>query len=406
MPDFRTIAVKIIFSLSLILSCLNTWGQAEDHFPGYYVNETSALTVHIHTPKEGQYKMVLTFQGAEYAGEATKLLGLLQGTYFYQGNKVPLSISRVLGQYFLSSEGYELLLEKRSLPAQAQNNSGEDANKQAISTIPIISAKASGSIIRDDEAGYAVHLPVLWVAQRLDDGSYQALLDKQQNRIMTISAHNYSDLNSLIKESTGSFQQNGVQVTLISPIQNWGTNGAMAHYKGSTQGQKFSLQAIGLMSPHGGGLTLGIYELGTDQPSPDMLDLLQSMANTVKWSKAPVHPMTITWQNKLAGKQLLYLYTGNGLSEKWSYDLCSNGSYHYLSNSSYLSGNFIETFSAAGQDTQTGRWKITTKQNQPVLVLTNHSGEVYEFTLTTRSAGNEIGLNGKRYFLQPAEHCR
>lgn len=404
MSDLRTTLIKVIPSLSFILVCLSLSGQAEDHFPGYYVNETSALTVQILDSKEGQYAVLLTFQGVEYAGEATILLGLLHGTYIYQGNKIPFSISRILGQYFLTSEGYDLLLDKRPLPAEVQKNPGQNSNKQTTSTITQNSAKATGSLIRDDEAGYAVHLPAQWTAQRLDDGSYQALFDGQQSRIITISPHNYSDLNRLIKESSASIQQNGVQVTLVSPIQNWGTNGAMARYTGSAQGQKFSLQAIGLMSPHGGGLTLGIYELNTDQQIS--LELLQSMANTVKWSKPPVNQMAQTWQNRLTGKQLLYLYTGNGLSEKWSYDLCTNGSFQYVSNSTYLSGNFSETFSAAGQNTQGGHWRLTTKQSQPVLVLTNHSGEVFEFTLTTRSAGNEIGLNGKRYFIQPSEHCR
>ncbi|NJK83233.1 MAG: hypothetical protein HC912_04875 [Saprospiraceae bacterium] len=46
------------------------------------------------------------------------------------------------------------------------------------------------------------------------------------------------------------------------------------------------------------------------------------------------------YKQRITGKRLLYLYTENGSSEKKYYDLCTNGTFYYYSNFSYLSGDF------------------------------------------------------------------
>lgn len=399
-PLYQDVINRLIFSsLFGLWSVVSVMAQTEDHFLGFFAHDPSGLTIHIALAQPGAYKLNISFQGNSYPGEAVKLLGLLNGTYTFQGHPVAFSISRLLGQYYFTSEGVDVPLEKRQAPSASTQTSPPISPQVTTST----GERASGPLIKDTESGYALNIPSGWKATKSGDGSYQVTLNEQQSKVISVATHAYNDLETFIQESS----QPNSEINLISPIEKFGMHGALASYRGrSAKGESYTFQAIGLMSPHGGGIIVGVFEMGASTPSEKLMGNIQSMANTVQWSKPIVSAAAQAWAPKLKGKQLLYLFTGNGLSEKWSYDLCSDGKYIYHSNSSYLSGNFNESFSAAGQDSNRGTWKLVSRQGQAVLVLSNQQGGVQEFTLTTRTASNEVGLNGKRYFVQASESCR
>jgi hypothetical protein len=129
------------------------------------------------------------------------------------------------------------------------------------------------------------------------------------------------------------------------------------------------------------------------------------VANSVQFLKPVLAPVAVEWQQRIQGKQLLYLYTGNGFSEKASIDLCPSGAFYYTGDGSYKSGGYAQ-FSYAGQEANEGIWKVWVKNGQPVLVLFFNNNTIAEYALSKRQAGNEIGLNGKRYFIQGTASCR
>jgi hypothetical protein len=73
----------------------------------------------------------------------------------------------------------------------------------------------------------------------------------------------------------------------------------------------------------------------------------------------PVSGLAKEWTQLIRGRRLLYLYTGNGMADKWYYDLCSNGTYTYGSDNSYSS----QDFSAVSVDDASGTWQVQTEGN-------------------------------------------
>ena len=98
------------------------------------------------------------------------------------------------------------------------------------------------------------------------------------------------------------------------------------------------------------------------------------------------------WETALRGKHLLYLYTGNGYSERKDIYLLANGAFVQRVNMSSSSMNGTGV-AAGGTD---GSWRVTPAGQ---LLLSFHDGRSASYTLSTRQASNEVGLNGKRFFV-------
>ncbi len=115
----------------------------------------------------------------------------------------------------------------------------------------------------------------------------------------------------------------------------------------------------------------------------------------------PTSGLAGEWAQLVRGRRLLYLYTGNGLADKWYYDLCSNGTYRYSSDNSYSS----QDFSAASADGASGTWRVQTDGNAAYLVLTPRGESPTALAIAHRAQG-EVNLNGKRYFLTKNQSCQ
>ncbi|MFL6468821.1 MAG: hypothetical protein ACJ72Z_12755 [Pyrinomonadaceae bacterium] len=107
------------------------------------------------------------------------------------------------------------------------------------------------------------------------------------------------------------------------------------------------------------------------------------------------------WESKLAGKHLLYMYSGNGYFEEKHIYLCTDGAFVQTTGSGgYTPGNSDGgSFGAKGG--RRGRWGLSGSQ----LVLQFQDGAVGRFNITRRQAGNEVGLNGNRYFISGNAGC-
>ncbi len=107
------------------------------------------------------------------------------------------------------------------------------------------------------------------------------------------------------------------------------------------------------------------------------------------------------WQTLLRGKHLIYLYTASGFSERTDIYLCASGRFFYRSDSSSLSNNGSGVVGANSE----GNWEISPGGGGS-LILQFGNGTTRQYKLSRRQAGNEIGLNGNRYFVQTQNECR
>lgn len=88
----------------------------------------------------------------------------------------------------------------------------------------------------------------------------------------------------------------------------------------------------------------------------------------------------IDWDQELRGRTLQYLKTSGGLSVDKRMNLCSDGSFIYTDNDSYLSSDAVSDFSASSQSANAGRWEITGNQ----IKLSWNDGTQSQFTLSRR----------------------
>jgi hypothetical protein len=168
-----------------------------------------------------------------------------------------------------------------------------------------------------------------------------------------------------------------------------------------------------MLSPNGGGVI--VMALSGPANSDSAYKVGNAVASSVTFPGAPVAsnrgpsqpepPQSVggsPWETRLGNKHLLYLYSGNGYFEERHYYLCSSGNFYYSAGSGGFTPGNSDGGSFAGRSGNSGRWRVSGS----TLVLRFQNGNVVQFNLTERQARNEVGLNGKRYFLEPQPNCQ
>jgi hypothetical protein len=161
---------------------------------------------------------------------------------------------------------------------------------------------------------------------------------------------------------------------------------------------------ISMLSPNGGGINIAATGAANFY-NATYTSSLKSVANSVQFSKPQVSGIAEQWKQKVKGKKLEYFKTDNGLADHFTIHVCSNGTFVYKNDSSYISNNASSNFSYVNAGGDEGKWQVIAKGTQPTLVLKFNDGRVWEYPLANGQAGNEILLNGKRYFVQAGTVC-
>ena len=402
-----------VFSTTFFLFCIINLIIAQNNsFNGTFSNKEIGLSLSLNATTgtyTGQFK--LQDQSYEVTAQQETEHSII-GTYPYFGNQVAIQVINAQGSYALITEGVTIPLT--FLPTQSKeygsNNGALTAANltQSAKTedLPITSKKsekkANGKSFGDIYSGYQFNIPSDWVGNQVDGGSYLIGHNTKPGFIL-VMPNQYTSLSQMQQESVQGIQEAGIQLMPTGGIEKYGDNGLLATYSGTIEGQKVTAHAIGLVAPHGNGLTI-LIAVRKDLYQQEYLSILQSIANTVTFSKPKDSPIAGQWKNRINGKRLLYLKTANGFSDKVIIDLCSSGNFGYSSNSSGMSGG-TSVLTYAGQDGGQGIWKIINRGQTPVLILTYNSGEFAEYNLMNGTSNGQIQLNGQRYFIQEESSC-
>jgi hypothetical protein len=372
----------------------------EDHYPGTYTGAEGQVGIALAKNNDGTYQGYLEVQGQRYNyNGAVKMLGMISGSYNYQGNEVGFSVSRLLGIYYLTSEGISIELSKTANTANLKPVQVNNQTPAAVTT-PSASTQVSavsGNRFNDVHNGYAFVVPNNW--SRRDSEGGHALTSADQQKSVGVAPHFYRSL-AEVKADIKDVNDQSSNTYLKASTQAYGTNGLLIRFDGTAQGQAIVIETVTLVSPHGGG---GVSIVGAGPKAgygAENSNLVKSIANSVTFSKPQSSPLADQWKQKVNGKRLEYFYTGNGLSDNWKFDLATDGSFVYSSNNSYMSSGYGDSFSYAGQDSNAGRWSIVSKGNTPYLVLRYNNGSVKEYSMGAGNYNNEVMLNGKRYFIR------
>ena len=380
----------------------------EDIFIGTFSNQQNGLLLSVKLVAPKTYEGFIKYQEKEYPFSGTRILGIVSGQYIFNGTTIYFSLAKIQGTYYLTSEGVSLEMQRTSNDPSTPNSSPDNQTpatssqvakiQEAVSTkVPV----ATGDRIVDPYRLFSFQLPIGWV-HTVPESSGILITNTRYKAQIGLTPHHYSSL-AEIRANTFDINDPTSNTDLIATVQDYGSQGLFIRYQGRVQGQALMLETIVLLSSDGGGLTITGSAL-QEGFVPEVSAAIKSVANSIIFIKTSEPALVQQWKQRLSNKQLLYLYTENGRSDKITIDLCPNGHFKYQSDGSYTSGGYAR-FSYAGTDTNSGSWKVVSKNTFPILVLFYSGGLTVEYTLVNRSAGNEINLNEKRYFIRAASVC-
>ena len=248
--------------------------------------------------------------------------------------------------------------------------------------------------LNDVNNGYSFLPPDGFESKQNEEGF--ALVNKAQTVILIIKAHNYSNFQQFANDA--NLEKDGF--ALVGKIQDFGENGkAFRASKQNAQGTLIADTFVSFSSYSGGVLVVALSDA---QNAENGFQKGLEISKSLNFSKPTATAGNNQLENAFRGKHLLYLYTTSGFSERTDIYLCSSEAFIFKVNSSSLSANG----SGAVGGNSDGKWRISSSGNNASLILQFNNGSTRQYSISARQASNEIGLNGKRFFVQNHNQCR
>lgn len=277
--------------------------------------------------------------------------------------------------------------------------------KQVVASIGFIMAFAafgnaqvsqiiSGQRLTDDSGGYSFSAPSGWKSSKSEGGF--TLANPANTVVIFVKPHNYETFAAAVKDM--NLNDNSRVLGEPQNLQNGGRSVRIAQ---TTAKGVAVIDLFVLFSPSGGGAVV-IAMTDTVNADASFTAGLKVSEGVTFVKRERSDTAASPWQAALAGKHLLYLYSGNGYFEEKHIYLCSSGVFLQKTGSGGFSPGDADGGSFAGKGGTRGKWGITGS----TLVMQFPDGSVGQYAISRRQAGNEVGLNGKRYFVQSQDVCR
>ncbi len=388
--------MKTLFFLCFIMISSSLFAQNDADFTGVFESAQTGIVLSM-SQKNGRFEGVFTVQNQRFACVAVRVDGGIGGTYRDGNRNVEFSLLRLLGEYFVHTEGVNIPMKRVS-----QVTSPSAGSPSTATTVPPSSGKSTGTQLRDANVGYAFNAPAGWQVKQ-ENGNY-GFTRAGEDVVLAVVPHGYNSVQTIMASHQDANDPKN-NTYLKASKQTYGSQGAWLGWDGTANGQAVSLQTIALVSPYGGGVSV-LLIAPKNVYRAEHRTIFQSIANSVTFTKPQVSPLAEQWKSRIAGRQLLYFYTASGFSEKQSYDFCSDGTFAMNVDNSASSSDFGGSFSAATQGGNAGTWRVVAQGNQAVLMLMLRDGGTRQFTLANTSNGVGMLLNGKKFLSQASSRCR
>ena len=248
--------------------------------------------------------------------------------------------------------------------------------------------------VADAAGGYSFAVPEGWTSKEGDGGF--ALVNREQTVIVGVKAHRYNDFRAFMADS--DLAADGLRQ--IGEARKLSENAVYVRAARETERGLLVIDTVVMFSPHGGGVA--IVSLTDAQNAATGLRAGIDVAGTVLFSRPAALPASNEWQTLLRGKQLIYLYTGNGYSERRDIWLCPSGSFYLTFDGSSLSNLGSGVINSQNR----GTWRATGAAGGGAqLILRFQDGQTRYYELSRRPSAGEIALDGARYFIKPHNQC-
>ncbi len=246
----------------------------------------------------------------------------------------------------------------------------------------------------DQAAGYSFSAPAGWKSNKGDAGF--ALVNPAESIIVSVRPHSYNDFQAALRDTKldAGFEVAGEP----QDLKNGGKTIRVSKRNANGVGV---IDFFMVFSPNGGGVVVMALSDSTNADAAFAAGL--KISDSVAFAKPQQASAASAsgWQSALAGKHLLYMYSGNGYFEEKHIYLCRDSTFAQTTGSGGYTPGDSDGGSFAGKGGRRGHWGV----NGSKLILQFQDGSVGEYNITKRTASNEIGLNGRRYFVQANAGC-
>ncbi len=269
----------------------------------------------------------------------------------------------------------------------------------------LLNAQKTGKI-NNTELGFSFIIPEDWTGYKASSGF--AITSSKIGGVILVISHNVSSISEIEKEANNGFKIG--ENTLLNPIRNVqkvSDSVVVGMYTGVIDSKSAKALIIGMVNPHGNGITI-LCTANTNLFSEDLmragLSTMESVAfhnpkkqtSTIKISDAPSEQSRIFKDCRLTYMES-YSTSGGGYSNRTTIDLCAKG-YFIHSSVNHISMDTGGSSGYGGNNKKgSGTWLLLKKQQQLILELTFHNGEIYEYYVTI-DENEKTFLNGQRYF--------
>lgn len=214
------------------------------------------------------------------------------------------------------------------------------------------------------------------------------ITDASQSFVAVIKPHAYQNFEAMSREL--GLEKDGFQ--LVGEPQSIGGSDRSFRAARQTDGGWMIADTFVRFSPKGGGAVVLVISKEQDAKAAyyQGLEIAKGIQFSSPSQTAPRGDQRLA--AALSGKHLLYLYTGNGYSERKDLFLYPSGQFIYRADAASLSMNGSGAL-AGGAD---GQWTVSPDGR---LVLRFNNGSDSSFTVAPGKTGNEILLNDRRVFI-------
>lgn len=255
-------------------------------------------------------------------------------------------------------------------------------------------AQPSETRLSDSSGSYSFVAPAGWKSNVDTEGF--ALANPEKTVILAIKAHNYENFAAFAADA--NLERDGLEL-VGKPLEI--TGGTAFRTTKKTPKGTIHIGTCVLFSPHGGGIV--IVALSNEVNAVTALEWGWNVSKSVRFTKPPQTASAGHSKSVLSGKHLLYLYTGNGYSERKDIYLCASGGFYHSTSLSGFTPNNSDGGSFGSLASKHGTWVIS--DDEAKLSLTFQNGRTVEYRITKLEGGG-IKLNGNRFFVQDQDKCR
>jgi hypothetical protein len=302
--------------------------------------------------------------------------------------------------------------------SQPQQKPGaETISQKPVSKLQSGSSEISAQEVGDPNWGFKFNPPKGWKFSKDYNGAI--LGHDTVPGMILVFPHQAKNVQEMSQQMQKGLVEEGISLMLAGKLHQKGNNVLWGDCTGSVQGEQAKGQAIGTLSPHGGGAFI-LAVSSPDKFGKEIANAANAIVGRMSYFKLDVSgwpppyqrpPGRITWEDS-SPEKLLYKFAGRWDSATsntlHNIYLKPDGSFEDSYEAGY-SGQFVDqggfqtgNWGATGNEQAGGRWTIqgTLRQGTITLIHGNGKRTNYGYRVHCRGSecyGSEYFFNGKLY---------